>query len=193
MLWVSTKAFDAIAIASTTIIIIMVIIISAQALCQCTSAYTCEFQGVLRVLSTYSFEYRAIKTLKFFDQIISGKKLNRIYHFLKMPYFCWIASGPICHIDATFLTKPLQKSQFYNHEKLQRKPIFGRGLKIFILQPYEFVNLGFRTNTRSRLRCLLHVKGLVICLKLGMVWQYSSVQTKYNKGRFKVMATYLQQ
>ena len=26
-----------------------------------------------------------------------------------------------------------------------------------------------------------------------LVWQYSSVQTKYNKGRFKVMATYLQQ
>ena len=27
----------------------------------------------------------------------------------------------------------------------------------------------------------------------GLVWQYSSVQTKYNKVRFKVMATYLQQ
>ena len=27
----------------------------------------------------------------------------------------------------------------------------------------------------------------------GLVWQQSSVQTKYNKGRFKVMATYLQQ
>ena len=27
----------------------------------------------------------------------------------------------------------------------------------------------------------------------GLVWQYSSVQTKPNKGRFKVMATYLQQ
>ena len=27
----------------------------------------------------------------------------------------------------------------------------------------------------------------------GLVWQYSLVQTKYNKGRFKVMATYLQQ
>ena len=27
----------------------------------------------------------------------------------------------------------------------------------------------------------------------GRVWQYSSVQTKYNKDRFKVMATYLQQ
>ena len=26
----------------------------------------------------------------------------------------------------------------------------------------------------------------------GLVRQYSSVQTKYNKGRFKVMATYLQ-
>ena len=27
---------------------------------------------------------------------------------------------------------------------------------------------------------------------LGLVWQYSSVQTKYDKGRFKVMATQLQ-
>ena len=27
----------------------------------------------------------------------------------------------------------------------------------------------------------------------GLVWQYSSVQAKYNKGMFKVMATYLQQ
>ena len=26
-----------------------------------------------------------------------------------------------------------------------------------------------------------------------LVWQYSSVQTQYDKGRFKVMATYLQQ
>ena len=25
----------------------------------------------------------------------------------------------------------------------------------------------------------------------GLVWQYSSVQTKYNKGRFKVMPKYL--
>ena len=27
----------------------------------------------------------------------------------------------------------------------------------------------------------------------GLVVQYSSVQTKYNKSRFKIMATYLQQ
>ena len=27
----------------------------------------------------------------------------------------------------------------------------------------------------------------------GLVWQYSSVQKKYNKGRFKFMATHLQQ
>ena len=42
-------------------------------------------------------------------------------------------------------------------------------------------------------------KMLVTCLRFGdlflfgLFWQYSSVQTKYNKGRFKVMATYLQQ
>ena len=38
-------------------------------------------------------------------------------------------------------------------------------------------------------------KMLVTCQRFGdlflfgLVWQYSSVQTKYNKGRFKVMAT----
>ena len=42
-------------------------------------------------------------------------------------------------------------------------------------------------------------KMLVACQRFGdlflfgLVWQYSSVQTKYNKGRSKVMATYLQQ
>ena len=42
-------------------------------------------------------------------------------------------------------------------------------------------------------------KMLVTCQRFGdlflfwLVWQYSSVQTKYNKGMFKVMATYLQQ
>ena len=42
-------------------------------------------------------------------------------------------------------------------------------------------------------------KMLVTCQRFGdlflfgLVWQFSSVQTKYNKGRFKVMATYLQQ
>ena len=41
-------------------------------------------------------------------------------------------------------------------------------------------------------------KMLVTCQRFGdlflfgLVWQYSSVQTKYNKGWLKVMATYLQ-
>ena len=39
---------------------------------------------------------------------------------------------------------------------------------------------------------------LVTCQKFDdlflfeLVWEYSSVQTKYDKGKFKVMATYLQ-
>ena len=42
-------------------------------------------------------------------------------------------------------------------------------------------------------------KMLVTCKRFGdsflfgLVWQYSSVQTKYNKGRFKIMATSFQQ
>ena len=40
-------------------------------------------------------------------------------------------------------------------------------------------------------------KMLVMCQSFGdlflfgLVWQYSSVQTKYNKGRFKVISKYL--
>ena len=30
-------------------------------------------------------------------------------------------------------------------------------------------------------------------LLFGLIWEYSSVQTKYDRGRLKVMATYLQQ
>ena len=44
----------------------------------------------------------------------------------------------------------------------------------------------------SRLRCLLPQRFGELFI-FGLVWQYSSVQTKYNKGRFKGMATYLQQ
>ena len=40
-------------------------------------------------------------------------------------------------------------------------------------------------------KMLVVCKGLVILF--GLVWQYSSIQTKCNRGRFKVMATYLQQ
>ena len=42
-------------------------------------------------------------------------------------------------------------------------------------------------------------KMLVTCQRLGdfflfgLVWQYSSVQIRYNKGRVKVMATYWHQ
>jgi hypothetical protein len=42
-------------------------------------------------------------------------------------------------------------------------------------------------------------KMLVTCQRFddlfsfGLVWQYSKNQNQYNKGRFKVMATYLQQ
>ena len=42
-------------------------------------------------------------------------------------------------------------------------------------------------------------KMLVTCQRFGdlflfgLVWQYSTNQNQYDKGRFKVMATYLQQ
>ena len=38
----------------------------------------------------------------------------------------------------------------------------------------------------------LRVKGLVICL-FWLIWQCSSNHKTYNKGWFKVIATYLQQ
>ena len=42
------------------------------------------------------------------------------------------------HLSSIFLAKSLQKNCFYVHEKLQRKPFVGRGLKFFFFQPYGF-------------------------------------------------------
>ena len=59
---------------------------------------------------------------------------------------------------------------------------------------YNTDYLLWHTQKYSRLRCLLRVKGLVTYLFLfGLVWQYSTNQNQYNKGRLKVMSTYLQQ
>jgi hypothetical protein len=54
----------------------------------------------------------------------------------------------------------------------------------------------FHCHLRPKIK---QTKMLVMCQRFGdlflfgLVWQYSSDRTKYNKGRFKVMATYLQQ
>ena len=42
-------------------------------------------------------------------------------------------------------------------------------------------------------KMLVTCQGFGDLFLFGLVWQCSSVQTKYSKGRFKVMATYLQQ
>ena len=66
-------------------------------------------------------------------------------------------------------------------------------IPVFLLQwPLLRNNSGAKAKVQQ-------TKMLVTCQRFsdlflfGLVWQYSSVQTKYNKGRFKVMATYLQQ
>ena len=62
---------------------------------------------------------------------------------------------------------------------------------------YKFIYITMCSgHTASQIQ---QTKVLVMCQRFcdlflfGLVWQYSSVQTKYNKGRFNVMATYLQQ
>ena len=51
-------------------------------------------------------------------------------------------------VTRVFLAKSLQKTCLYVHEKLQRNPSVGSGLKIFIFRPYGFDYLGFLTNAR---------------------------------------------
>ena len=71
-----------------------------------------------------------------------------------------------------------------------------RKLKWLLTENYISPLLPINTPTHSKIQ---QTKMLVTCQRFGdlflfgLVWQYSSVQTKYNKGRFKVMATYLQQ
>ena len=78
-------------------------------------------------------------------------------------------------------------------QRLSRGTLFSSGLFKFkrYLGTQEFKVC---SQKYSRLRCLLHVKGLTICFYLG--WSgstYSTNQNQHNKGRFKFMATYLQQ
>ena len=59
----------------------------------------------------------------------------------------------------------------------------------------------FLTKAKEDLQKIQQTRMLVTCQKVvdlffvwaGLVWQYSTNQNQYNKGRLKVMATYLQQ
>ena len=64
----------------------------------------------------------------------------------------------------------------------QYTKFFGRS-SIFVVVP----------KIQQTTKMLVTCQSFVDLFLFGLVWQYSSVQTKYNKGRFKVMATYLQQ
>ena len=61
----------------------------------------------------------------------------------------------------------------------------------FIAAASKFLTMKGSWFKSSRLRCLLHVKAFGDLFLFGLVWQCSSVQTKYNKGRVKFMATYV--
>ena len=59
---------------------------------------------------------------------------------------------------------------------------------------FHFINYSYGVDSKIQ-----QTKMLVKCQRFGdlflfgLVWQYSTNQNQYNKGRFKVMATYLQQ
>ena len=54
----------------------------------------------------------------------------------------------ILYVQKFFIAKSLQKTYLYVHEKLQRNPFVGSGLKFFIFWPYGFDYLWFLTNAR---------------------------------------------
>ena len=54
----------------------------------------------------------------------------------------------ILYVREIFWAKSLQKTCPCVHEKLQRNPFVGSGLKFFIFRPYGFDYLGFLTNAR---------------------------------------------
>ena len=46
-------------------------------------------------------------------------------------------------------------------------------------------------NTADQDACYMSKVWSFVFIWAGLVWQYSSVKTKYNKSRFEVMANYL--
>ena len=95
--------------------------------------------------------------------------------------------------------KTFQNSKFY--QILQKKNLFRRPLILLsvssLLPPVTifFLFLTFKWRPKiQQTKCLLLVKGLVICFYLG--WSSSILQFRQEViyiSRFKVMATYLQQ
>ena len=66
------------------------------------------------------------------------------------------------------------------------------------LPPLRLLNKDINSLLGARSK-IQQTKMLVMCQRFGdlflfgLVWQYSSIQAKYDKGRFKFMVTYLQQ
>ena len=76
----------------------------------------------------------------------------------------------------------LSDFRFILYPQLESNPYKKAKLSFSWLAPHGAGQMG-ASQKCSRLGCLLCVKGLVICFLFGLVWQYSSVQTKCNKGR----------
>ena len=96
---------------------------------------------------------------------------------------------PICIVISTHLV-PL-------YPILLSSPKIGRLLRTF---PNTYNARTFTLCRYARLKSKIQqTKMLIICQRFGdlflfgLVWQYSTNQNQYNKGRFKVMATYMQQ
>ena len=58
---------------------------------------------------------------------------------------------------------------------------------------FWFVNISKYHHREMGLMMLVTCQRFGDLFLFGLVWQYSTNQNQYNKGRFKVMATYLQQ
>ena len=82
-----------------------------------------------------------------------------------------------------------QRRRLCLHDRVYRRRVYG-----FSNTPDHGRSLAGQSGPKIQ-----QTKILVTCQRFGdlflfgRVWHYSSVQTKYDKGRFKVMATYWQQ
>ena len=70
-------------------------------------------------------------------------------------------------------------------------PFFGLKPKVLCIIIYFVIYLYYPKIQQTKMHVTCQRFGDLFLF--GLVWQYSSVQTKYNKGRFKVMTTYLHQ
>ena len=156
---------------------------------------------ILNVRSTRTDFQNGIKVTQIINRVLilmwfmkfheSQQKKNSVY---KLRYLCYLTNFPLLYSRKKGWTANLSY-EFQNQAcylKENSKESVEEQHCEQMCEKQEFVSLLPKIQ-QTKMLVTCQTQRFVDLFLFGLGWQYFSVQTKYNKSRFKVMATYLQQ